>query len=583
MIKRLLAAFFIVFLLGIPPTLAEDTVIEQITQAETEELDIEVPDDLEPGYHEMVIEVIDENDVVGEKLIVLCKDYAGQIYWDGVCPEEPVEIVPVAELEQIESREDLPKYDAVAEPEKTVDTQVAVFAVLSAVAAGASAVGAASGSGAAQSQSRRGDDDQRKSDREEDREEERQAGEVASADVSKLDAVKRAVGRGDASTLWQRAYRPELETGLVAWTERVSAFSPMGARILQDGSYLRAMLSGFGLVPSMLGIIVGIATLFDTELQAMPPSFMLVAISLVLSTLDAMAGLWISAIVLVGTLLSGNVRSLDEAMTIFGVAAVLLTPGLVASAIRPFRREVENLASGWERGTDYLLAVLLGGWTVEKFVGSLNGLAGVQLAITGSARELGLLASALIFLRLVLEDVATYNFPQRLTQQDASLRDPLKAQAVVSLFTKTLLFFLVSYQFLGLTQQLLIGTALFALPQAIKLYEKLERDVNIVPLHFILPKGAPKIIVMVFVGAFFANWVQGLFPTPESFVLWSFVVLSIPGLVLSLLTIVSGAPQRDWRDSTVGTWLYRAGGVVVAGLIFAMYRGVDLYAFVFGG
>ena len=578
MIKRLLAAFFIVFLIAIPPSLAEDTVIEQITQAEIEELDIEVPDDLEPGYHEMVIEVVDENDVVGEKLIVFCKDYAGVIYWDGVCPEEVVEIVPVEELEQIESREDLPKYDAVAEPEKTVDTQVAVFAVLGAVAAGAGAMaGGSTSSRDTSSQSRRDDDQKRDSDKDE-----REAGEVASADVSRLDAVKRTLGRGDASMLWQRVYRPELETGLIAFTEKVSAVSPMGARILQDGSYLRAMLSGLAFVPSILGIAVGIATLFDTQLQAMPPSFTLVAISLALSTIDAMAGLWISAIVLTGTLLSGNVTSLDEAMTIFGVAAVLLTPGLVASAIRPFRREVENLETGWERITDYLLAVLLGGWTVEKFVGSLNGLAGVQLAITGYARELGLLASAFIFIRLVLEDIATYNFPERLTRQDANMRDPLKAQIVVSLLTKTFLFFLVSYQFLGFTQQLLIGTALFALPQAIKLYERLERDVNVITLHFLLPKGALKVVVMVFIGAFFAEWVQGLFTSPESFVLWSFVVLSIPGLVLSLLTIVSGVPNSDWKTTPVGTWVYRIGGIAVAGMIFAMYRGVDLYAWVFG-
>ena len=578
MIKRLLAALFIVFLIAIPPSLAEDTVIEQITQSEIEELDIEVPDDLEPGYHEMVIEVVDENDVVGEKLIVFCKDYAGVIYWDGVCPEEVVEIVPVEELEQIESREDLPKYDAVAEPEKTVDTQVAVFAVLGAVAAGAGAMaGGSSSSRDTSSQSRREDDRKR-----DDEKDEREAGEVASADVSKLDAVKRTVGRGDASMLWQRVYRPELETGLAAFTSKLSAISPMGARILHDGSYLRAMLSGLAFLPSILGIGVGIATLFDTQLQAMPPSFTLVAISLALSTIDALAGFWISAIVLTGTLLSGNVTSLDELMTVLGVAAVLLTPGLVASAIRPFRREVENFETGWERATDYLLAVLLGGWTVEKFVGSLNGLAGVQLAITGSARDLGLLASLFIFIRLLLEDIATYNFPERLSRQDAEIRDPHMVQRVVSVAMKTLMFFTVSYRFLGLTQQLLIGTALFAFPQVLKLYEKLERDINIMPLHFVLPKGAPKIVVMVFVGAFFAEWVQGLFTSPESFVLWSFVVLSIPGLVLSLLTIVSGKPERDWKSTPVGTWVYRIGGIAIAAMIFAMYRGVDLYALVFG-
>ncbi len=571
--RKLIALLFLSISIGVNPSSASQVVLEKITQEEFEALQIEIPIDLAPGYHEMIIEIFnDQEEVVEERLLAFCKTYDGEISWDNSC-QDLVELVDPSTLDVIELRSDLPEYIPASEPEKTVDSQVAAFAVLSVVAAGGAAAGSLVGS-ASRNSSRVKE--------EEEKEEERESGDVASADAGKLKFYQDSEKWGDQSNLWKLAFVPTIERKLITWNQSVSKIWPLGSRILLDGAYLRAMFSSLALLPALGGLVIGLMMLFQRDFQAMPAAFSLIAIALLFSTLDALAGLTISGVVLLGVLLSGNATTLDEFMTVLGLAGILLTPGLVASAIRPLRRKVIDFESGWERATDYLLGILLGGWAVEKIVGALNGLAGVQLSITADSERLGLLTSIFILIRLLLEDLATYSFPARLAGQEAKLKDPFSIQPWVSLFFKTTLFFLVSYQFLGLTTQLILGTVLFLTPNILKLVSKKIKIKKTSILSFILPKGAPKIVIMVFVGAFFASWMQSIFSSPESFILWSFVVLAIPSVIFGVLGLFSDAPERDWKESKIGSVTYRVGGVVIASLIFAMYQGANLFELVFG-
>ncbi len=571
--RKLIALLFLSISIGVNPSSASQVVLEKITQEEFEALQIEIPIDLAPGYHEMIIEIFnDQEEVVEERLLAFCKTYDGEISWDNSC-QDLVELVDPSTLDVIELRSDLPEYIPASEPEKTVDSQVAAFAVLSVVAAGGAAAGSLVGS-ASRNSSRVKE--------EEEKEEERESGDVASADAGKLKFYQDSEKWGDQSNLWKLAFVPTIERKLITWNQGVSKIWPLGSRILLDGAYLRAMFSSLALLPALGGLVIGLMMLFQRDFQAMPAAFSLIAIALLFSTLDALAGLTISGVVLLGVLLSGNATTLDEFMTVLGLAGILLTPGLVASAIRPLRRKVIDFESGWERATDYLLGILLGGWAVEKIVGALNGLAGVQLSITADSERLGLLTSIFILIRLLLEDLATYSFPARLAGQEAKLKDPFSIQPWVSLFFKTTLFFLVSYQFLGLTTQLILGTVLFLTPNILKLVSKKIKIKKTSILSFILPKGAPKIVIMVFVGAFFASWMQSIFSSPESFILWSFVVLAIPSVIFGVLGLFSDAPERDWKESKIGSVTYRVGGVVIASLIFAMYQGANLFELVFG-
>ena len=94
----------------------------------------------------------------------------------------------------------------------------------------------------------------------------------------------------------------------------------------------------------------------------------------------------------------------------------------------------------------------------------------------------------------------------------------------------------------------------------------------------ILPKGALKIIVLIFVLALFANLVEGTFEDPATFLKWSFVILALPGFALHYLDAITDSPDLKYRESRIGQLIYRAGGVLIFGLIVLVVQGVDLTA-----
>ena len=108
----------------------------------------------------------------------------------------------------------------------------------------------------------------------------------------------------------------------------------------------------------------------------------------------------------------GNLSSRDELLTVAGTIAIFFAPALIASAFRPFRREIRNSADKWERLTDYLHAAVLTGWSISKMIGSLSSLASIQLSITIFSFNIGAIAAVAVAVRLAGEDCAIYMFLQ---------------------------------------------------------------------------------------------------------------------------------------------------------------------------
>lgn len=479
-----------------------------------------------------------------------------------------------------ESESEFPAYDPTSEPDKVVGLQVAAFALLSAISFGAAV--RSSGGDSTNDSSRRRNEDEEREENSQSGESERESGDVASADLSKLAFYRRNFGWGDKSRIWQIGHASTLERNFVRWTENSARISPMLSRIFLDGSYLRAMFSAFNLALPIIAIFTSIFMLLESEFRPIPLSLTLLCIALFVGTLDAFAGFCAALVVLLGASFAGKVTSLDEFMSVIGFAAILITPGLIAAGVRPLRRLVQSKDDLWERLTDYLLVPLLGGWAIGKLVGALNGLAGLQLPITEQADRIGLIASFFILVRLILEDIATYLFPERLAQQEASPKDSISVQPWFSLVVKTSIFVLVSYQFLGLKIQLVLGALIFLVPQIFSVLSKNLHFNKYTLVAYLIPKGAPKIVIMVFVGGLFADVVSRAMNNPGLFIAWSFVLLALPGFLLGMLKFVSPSSSQEWKSGSIGTYVYRLGGIAIAMLIFAIYQGVDLYSLVMG-
>jgi hypothetical protein len=562
MTKKLFLALILITQISVLPSWGAETVlIDQITESEAQELDIQIPPETPSGYHQIEIEVYDDAGTISAKTILFCKDLLGEIKWDNNCPD----LVEAAEGF-------MQPYDPLDNPEDTQSTQVAAFALIAALAAGKAASNNKN-SGSSSDQSTDSADENSRDDYEESDDSE----DLASVGTGGLALIKRKDGWGDRSKTWRIKRTDSVDLGWKRFAESISSISPLAARTFGDGSYLRAMVGSLSILLYPVALGLGIYALIDSNRQALPPATWIVIAIALLGTIDAAAGLLASATFVIGVAVSGNIFSREEVLTVAGLSIIFFAPALLASAIRPIRRLISGADDRWERITDYALVGLLSFWSLEKIVGALNGLSGLKLPISADARQIALIVATAITLRVIMEDLATYAYPVRLEKVSPDYKDPSTFQQVISLEFKTFLFVSLAIPFVGFNIQLALGTFFFLLPSILGLtvgdkYPKLPI------IGRILPKGALKIVAMVFIGSIFANWVEGLFEKPEDFIPWSFALLAIPGLFLKFAGDLSEKPKNDWRRTDFGRTVYRVGGIAIYILIVQMVRGVDLTA-----
>lgn len=562
---------------------ADQQVTSTTVKVDNQKIVITVPSDLIPGYHS--INVYTSDPVTGAKTtrkIFFCKDLENTIHWDNVCGTVTA-VASQTRLESAKTRSQLPAYDPVSQPKRTFDTQVAAFATLTAMAAGGVATLAGGGlvggglGGASDVMNMAKVAAARR--REDSSEESKQEKDLEAPDSSHLAKIEREIGRGDALPTWKLPFTEFLNALFIAGARKTSKFSPMLSRIFYDGNYLRAMFGSLAVVLHPVALVLGVLAAMSVNAQALPPHWVMLTTITGLGVFDAFAGLIAGSIYFLSALLTGHVGSQDELLTLVGTIAIFFAPALIASAFRPLRREVKTFAEKWERITDYALATILTGWTMTKMVGSLSSLAGVQLPITVYAFRVGAWCAILVLLRLIGEDIATYIFPRRLAELHPELQHPGKAQTVVALIFRTIVFIFLAEPFVGNSFQLWIGTALFLLPGVLQLTVS-RRFPKSGTLNRFLPKGALKIVFIVIVGSLFAKWMQSMIPNSIDFLRWGFVLLGIPTLVLQLLGYFADrSGEGSWKFQGYGKYIYRIGGIFIFYLIIQIALGRNLINF----
>lgn len=553
--KLLLLAIILLNFSVLPGSAAEQkVVIDRLTQSEAEDLDIEIPDDVPPGFHSITIEVYDDNGTVSEKEIEFCKDEEGVVQWDNKCPNldltEPVEKEDPIEVKAIELG--LKPYDPLQDSETTKGLHLAAFAALAALTS-----------------IKRGD---KKSDEEQDQE------SLQSVSSGALKLLKNEPGRGDLSKTWDNRFTDETDFIFVWLSNRFNKFSPLLTRTTQDGNTIRAIIGSWAglLIPASL--IMGIIATVNTGAQALPPHWGIVAIIMAIAIYDAFAGFIAGFTFFFLTLITGHITNRPEFLTAIGVMVLFFAPALLASAFRPFRRLVRNQDDLWERITDYALGTLLTFWVITKMVAAMNGLARLELPITDYGTELALLAAILLVIRVGLEDIAVEHYPMRLRALHVEIKTPSQRQKVQSLIFRIFTFFIMAAPFVGSLLNLVLGTILFAIPQI----TSLSLEDNLPKKKLYLPKGVFKTVVMIFVMALASNMIEGAFSSPEAFLKWSFVVMAFPGFILHYLDAITDAPKNDWKTSKNGRWVYRIGGLVIYILMVLVVKGVDIASWLVG-
>ena len=529
----------------------QEVVIDRITKAEAEDLNIEIPDDVPPGHHSITIEVYDDNGTVSQKEIPFCKDEKGVVQWDDKCPnlkaDQPTKVVPVP-VKEITTG--LQPYDPLGDPKTTKGLQLAAFAALAALTS------------------------IKRNDKQDDEDQDQESLQSVSSGALKL--LKNEPGKGDLSKTWDNRYTDNTDYAFVTVAHRFNRFSPLLTRTVQDGNTIRAIVGSWAALLLPIGFILGVIAAVNTGGQALPPAWGIVAAVMAVAIYDAFAGFIAGSVFFLAALLTGNITNRPELLTAIGVMVLFFAPALLASAFRPFRRLVRTQDDMWERITDYALGTLLTFWVITKMVAAMNGLARLELPITNYGTELAWIAAALLVIRISLEDIAVEHYPMRLRALHVEIKSPSHSQKVRSLIFKIFVFFIMAAPFVGSLLNLVLGTILFAIPQI----TSLSLEDNLPKKKLYLPKGVFKTVVMIFVMALATNLIEGAFSSPAAFLKWSFVVLALPGFILHYLDAITDAPETDWKTTENGRKIYRIGGVIIFVLMVLVVKGVDLASWI---
>jgi len=554
--KILLLAIILLNFLVLPSSVAveKNVVIDRLTQSEAEDLDIEIPDSVPPGFHSITIEVYDDKGTVSQKELEFCKDEKGVVQWDNKCPnlkldEEPAPVDP----EPVKAiKAGLQPYDPLSDLETTKGLHLAGFAALAALTS------------------------IKRNEKQSDEEQDQESLQSVSSGALKL--LKNEPGKGDLSQTWDNRYTDETDYVFVSLTHRFNRFSPLLTRTVQDGNTIRAIIGSWAALLMPIGLLLGIIAAVNTGGQALPPAWGIVALIMAVAIYDAFAGFIAGFVFFVAALVTGNITNRPELLTTIGVMVLFFAPALLASAFRPFRRLVRTQDDMWERITDYALGTLLTFWVITKMVAAMNGLARLELPITEYGTELALIAAGLLLIRVALEDIAVEHYPMRLRALHVEIKKPSQSQKVRSLIFKIFVFFIMAAPFVGSTLNLVLGTLLFAIPQI----TSLSLEDNLPKKKLYLPKGVFKTVVMIFVMALASNMIEGAFSSPEAFLKWSFVVMALPGFFLHYLDAITDAPESDWKTTENGRKIYRIGGVVIFVLMVLVVKGVDIASWLVG-
>jgi len=333
-----------------------------------------------------------------------------------------------------------------------------------------------------------------------------------------------------------------------------------------DAAYVRAILGSVAVVLPVVAALLALVGIHQVDGLFLTPALSVLIPICVIGVFDALAGLLGMLVFGIGLIATAGLSSFSDLRFLLGMCLLGFAPGFLASSFRGIRRpEAISSHELYERAIDLLVAPLLAGWATIGIVSALPALAGAKLPIEEHAKILGACVAVAMLVRVLLEETTVRNFPNRLkTLNPSDLSGPALSQKLLSLVVRMGLFFFVSLAFVGHCWQLYFGTIVFIIPSFVNLYR--DKFPNYPKLYHALPAGLPGLAFSLLIASAFLAYLQSAFGETPEFAKIAFALLPIPGLILSLLTVIGRSPAEGdvrWYLRPNNLWIYRIGGVLV--------------------
>jgi hypothetical protein len=348
----------------------------------------------------------------------------------------------------------------------------------------------------------------------------------------------------------------------------------MIGRVLQDGTYLRSLFGALWLLLPIAGVVLGIASAFNTNFEVVMPSLALLSAIVVIGTLDAFAGFLGAVVFAVAVLAGGGINSADSIRGLLGIWVMSFAVPMLATASRPFRRKnAIGLAGAWDRSTDFILILLFGALAAGSMFSSLPGLTGFRPEFAGNVAHIQIVAMCVLATRFILENATVKLTPTRYRElTDLALRDASIVQQIVSSLIRTAVYLFVAEVFIGNNWALWVGGVLYLAPKLVGLV--VDKFPNVELLHRWMPRGILKVTVMMLLARIWGVALTNAISDPAQMITFSFVFMGTPGVVATVLGWFGRTSSRPWPQ----TWFTRIAGLIILIIGILMVRGV-LFAF----
>lgn len=492
--------------------------------------DLDIPADLEAGYHEILIEVYDDSGVLSSKTALFCKTKTGELKFDNICPD------------LIEGSSDSTVVDGqiINNPEKTFSLLALITGFMGAILFA--------------------------------RKPNEEVLSVPVPEYGELGSARRKKNWGDR--LWH--VNKEFNTSLDTLPRKIAAqlqnFALVFSRAVLDARYLRAIFGNFSWITIPISLVATYIGLLEISSQAKPLSVKLTAILLLVGIFDSFAGLCGAILYLNFLFANGNLITLNSVLFASVYCMLFFVPSMLASKIRLLHRKLTNFNDFWERLTDYFVIPLLVGWFVATTFSSLSSYFAFEVEIQKYAIDFGLLAGLSILVRLILEDLAWHGFPYRISNLHFELNGPNNFQKIVGIASKVFLFVILVEPHVGFTRNLLIGLGILLLSQVLAFstfnFPKL-------PVFAYLPKGTLRLVTLTVICLLLERYLAPQSSSVAEKIQFGILVLPIPGLIFSIFDLFT--ESRSVASETF--WLkfsYRFFGVFIYFALVMMVLNVDL-------
>jgi hypothetical protein len=346
----------------------------------------------------------------------------------------------------------------------------------------------------------------------------------------------------------------------------VARWSPMLAKLFVDGAYLRAIFGSLSLIFPIATVCLAAWSVTANAGEVWPPPWPVFLLMAVIGTFDAFAGFAGAVVFISWTLLSAThtVGPTDLRM-LFAVLFILMGPGLLMTAFRALRKDVEPGFNGfWERLTDFVVAPLMAGVTVSTAVLVIPALGGLTYPVANHVADFGLFVAVAASLRVLIEELAAKSFPQRLNAiNPSSIPSPPLGQQFFALIVSYGLWVFLTGAITGTTWQVFVGSAFFVLPTLLAMFS--DSYPNSVWIWRIMPQGVPGLIFTLMVAAASSIVLMNITGANPDFAAWNMFFLPLPMLALAVLAMFGrhGATDDEPRFVQRFPIVFRVGGVVM--------------------